>query len=219
MPIARDEQGRFVSGPGVSRAPTVSPGGYAGPGGVVRSVDHGYNDLLKRLFAFQNPQIKVGVLEAEGAKSKTVLETATHAARHQTLLSEHLNEIFGQAPARADLSDESLTVIEVAVWNEFGTEDVPARSFIRAWFDENYDKIRDVLRNLLYTVTLGHRTKEQALELAGLWCVGSIQQRIADGIAPENAASTIKAKGSSTPLINSGQMRSSVTHQVLEGGQ
>ena len=36
-------------------------------------------------------------------------------------------EADGQAPA-----GEGTTLIEVATWNEFGTTDIPARSFLRA---------------------------------------------------------------------------------------
>jgi hypothetical protein len=41
-----------------------------------------------------------------------------------------------------------------------------------------------------------------------------MQQRIADRIDPPNAASTIKRKGSSVPLIDEGILRTSILGQV-----
>jgi hypothetical protein len=108
----------------------------------------------------------------------------------------------------------AVTVLDVAMWNEFGTGQIPERSFLRAWFDENQDKCRELVRRLLESVIAGTRTKEQALELLGVTFVGQIQKRIADGISPANAPATIARKGSDKPLIDTGQLRSSVTHRV-----
>jgi hypothetical protein len=48
--------------------------------------------------------------------------------------------------------------------------------------------------------------------------VGVIKQRIANGIAPPNSPYTIARKGSSKPLIDTGQLRNSITYQVEIGG-
>jgi hypothetical protein len=114
-------------------------------------------------------------------------------------------------------ADGDLTVLEVATYNEFGTENVPERSFLRAWFDANEPAISEILRKQLGLVVAGKLTSEQALARVGAWCVGQIQQRIADGIDPANAPATIAAKGSSTPLIDTGTLRSSISYRVDEG--
>lgn len=113
---------------------------------------------------------------------------------------------------------DEVTVADVAAWNEFGTETIPERSFLRAWFDENIDRAREALHRLMLRVVEGKLTKEQALEQFGLWVQGEIQKRIAQGISPPNAQSTINAKGSSKPLIDTGQLRSSVTFGVDRDG-
>lgn len=107
-----------------------------------------------------------------------------------------------------------VSILDVATWMEFGTQDIPARSFIRAWFDEDEDHLREVLTTLLQEVVAGKLSKEQALEQLGQYAVGRIQQRISDGIPPPNAPSTIEKKGSSTPLIDTGTLRASVTYKV-----
>jgi hypothetical protein len=171
--------------------------------GYIRSIDHGYKALLKRVWGFGHPQIVTGIVEADGAKPKKPWPEGTTV-------------------------EEALDVITVAGWMEFGftivhpdgtTEIVPARSFIRAWFDQAEPRKREELAKLMHGVISGHKTKEQVLELLGASCVGEIQERISAGIDPENKQSTIDRKGSSKPLIASGQMRGSVTFAVREGGK
>jgi hypothetical protein len=57
-------------------------------------------------------------------------------------------------------------------------------------------------------------TLDQTLNKLGILAQGDIQQEITDLRDPPNAPATIKAKGSSNPLIDTGEMRSKVTWQV-----
>ncbi len=116
--------------------------------------------------------------------------------------------------AGASTYSDGVTLLEVAIYNEFGTDKIPERSFIRAWFDENESKCKEAVRVMLVAVLAGKYTKEQALEMLAQRFVGEIQKRIAAGIPPENAPATIAAKGSSTPLIDKGQLRSGITYKV-----
>src|SRR6185436_644050 len=95
-----------------------------------------------------------------------------------------------------------------------GTDTEPERSWLRAWFEANREIGTKKLTELLAQVAAGKLTKKQALEQFGAWAQGGIQQRIADGIGPANAPSTIEAKGSDKPLINTGQFRASIHFKV-----
>lgn len=108
---------------------------------------------------------------------------------------------------------DGATVLDVATFHEFGLG-VPERSFLRGWFDENIDRSVEALRRLLVSVIEGKRTKEQALELFGVWLQGEIQQRIAAGISPAITFETAHRKGSTVALIDTGQLRSSVTFKI-----
>lgn len=110
--------------------------------------------------------------------------------------------------------DDALTILEVASMHEFGTDTIPQRSFLRAWFDEHLERAREALRRLLVQALEGKITPEQAVERFGLWVKGEIQKRIAQGIPPPLAESTIEKKGSSVPLVDTGQLRSSITFKV-----
>lgn len=111
-------------------------------------------------------------------------------------------------------ADDGVTLIEVATINEFGGGHVPSRSFIRAWVDKNQERCREALMSLCVGVLKGEYTAKVAAERFGAWLQGEIQKRIAQGIPPANAPKTIEKKGSSKPLINHRQLRSSVTYAI-----
>ena len=108
-------------------------------------------------------------------------------------------------------------VIERAIYNEFGTTDdggkpvIPARPALSISIRSNAKRYEEWLRRELRQRLLGKRTDEQIAERLGIKAAGDVQQSITDLEDPPNAPSTIKAKGSSNPLIDSGEMRRAVT--------
>lgn len=112
-----------------------------------------------------------------------------------------------------------LTVGDIATFSELGLGQ-PERSWLRDWVDANKPMIEEDLRKVMRKVILLEMTAEQGIQLLGVKYVGLIQTRIASGIAPPNAESTIARKESSTPLIASGQFRSAITftlEKLLQG--
>lgn len=128
------------------------------------------------------------------------------------------------AQAAANVQHTTLTVAQLATIHEFGkvihqpkmnrTIRIPERSFLRATIDLYQDAItrRDVL--LAQGFVMGKFPLKPAMELLGQYVVGLIKQRIANGIAPPNSPYTIANKGSSKPLIDTGQLRNSITYVV-----
>lgn len=108
-----------------------------------------------------------------------------------------------------------VTVADVATWAEYGLGQ-PQRSWLRDWIEENQAQVETAMRAESDAVLKGTRTKAQALARLGAWIAGAIQERIAAGIEPPNADSTIDRKGSSKPLIDKGQFRSSISSRVTE---
>lgn len=106
------------------------------------------------------------------------------------------------------------TVAQVAVWNHYGTSTIPARPFITLALEQHKEDLKKLQTRLGVALVTGKVTLDQALALLGEAAVGHIKQTIADGVVPENAPSTIAAKGSSTPLINFGQLRGSISFDV-----
>ncbi len=108
------------------------------------------------------------------------------------------------------------TVGEVAMFHEFGTATIPQRSFLRGWYDEYLDRNKALWRKMMARVARNELTREQALGQMGSLFVAQIQKRITDHIPPPLADSTIAHKGSSTPLIDTGQLKASITFDIVE---
>lgn len=106
------------------------------------------------------------------------------------------------------------TVIDIANIHEFGTAEIPERSFVRAWYDQNLPRAQAQLRREVRD-SLNHTGDVQrGLQRFALWVEADIVRRINEGIAPANAESTIRRKGSSTPLIDTGVLKSSIKSVV-----
>ena len=110
----------------------------------------------------------------------------------------------------------TLTVAQIAAVHEFGIPGrIPMRSMLRATTELNAAKYTEALRKIGIGIAYGRIDLRRGLDLLGIMIKGDVQKRIAAGIPPPNAPSTIKAKGSSTPLIDTGQMRSALDHEVV----
>lgn len=119
----------------------------------------------------------------------------------------HAEEGAGTYPGGA-------TVADVATWNEFGTERIPARPFLSGWVDGNQGLIAATLRKAGEKIVKGAEPLA-ALDAAAQFFAGRVQAGIAAGVPPPNAESTAKRKGSGTPLVNTGQLRSSIRGKAV----
>ena len=108
------------------------------------------------------------------------------------------------------------TVADVAIWNHYGTTNIPARPFIALALETHKPELRKLFARIGRGVVEGKVAAEQALGLMGESVAGAIKAQIADGVPPQNEESTIDRKGSATPLINFGQLRNSVSYVVRE---
>jgi len=105
-------------------------------------------------------------------------------------------------------------MVIIAAANEFGApkRSIPARPFMRNAFDKNRQAIGRLQDKLFGAVTVGNVTPEKALSMIGEMHKGQVQKEIVDLQFPPNVPSTIKRKGSSNPLIDTGQLRQSIQH-------
>jgi len=148
--------------------------------------DHGAIDMLSRLL--EGGALKVGVLAEDAAEA-------------------HEDE-------NGEPTD--LTVGEIAEIHEFGLG-VPRRSFLAGWADDNGEQIRTVVIRGGQALARGKISSiDQLLEQLGTWAVGSIQARMATSIPPPLEPETIRRKGSSVTLIDTGQLRSSISYEVAD---
>lgn len=113
--------------------------------------------------------------------------------------------ILGTAPAE---------IIERATYNEFGTEKIPERSFIRAGYDTHKNEIEYQAEKLVKRVVDMSITPNKAAETLGEVAQGMIQDFATNLSDPPNAESTIKQKGSDNPLVDTGQMIGWINYKV-----
>jgi len=120
--------------------------------------------------------------------------------------------IFGAA---ASADHDGLSNVDVASFHEFGTENIPQRSFIRATVDQNRQSISKTQGQVARGILKGRISETRGLGLIGAQVQGMIQKAISDRIPPPLKAATIAAKGSSVPLIDTGQLRQSIAWEVV----
>jgi hypothetical protein len=113
---------------------------------------------------------------------------------------------------------DGTSVITVGVIHEFGAPGagIPMRSFLRAGIAEADPEIRKLIRKVAKAAMDGKIAERQALELLGLRAASIVQQKIVKGPFEPNDPKTIERKGSSSPLIDTGLLRQSITYQVVE---
>lgn len=125
--------------------------------------------------------------------------------------------VLGKAPVR---TEGGITNAQLASVHEYGTSKVPARPFIAPPFHANRESYMQILQ-------AGYRaavTKDdpavfvKMLRLLGMKIVADIRKHVTAGppIPPPLSPKTIARKGSSRPLVDTGQMIRSIDYEVVE---
>jgi len=112
-------------------------------------------------------------------------------------------------------------LLTIAIANEFGVRTgkngntvIPERSFIRSTYNKNIKKVARRFTQIAKSISNGNYNVNKKLKLIGLEQEAAIKQTIVDLRSPPNAPSTIKAKGSSNPLIDTGEMRNKISSEL-----
>jgi hypothetical protein len=115
--------------------------------------------------------------------------------------------------------EDGTSVVEVALWNEFGTKTSPSRPFIRAAVDENIEKINKWREEALVDIIEKEMPVAKALESIGFKVQALIQDKIKSNVPPPNAESVRRQKQREgvpqSTLINTGLMLRSVSYRVF----
>jgi phage gpG-like protein len=125
-----------------------------------------------------------------------------------------------------DFGDMGMTNVWLAAIHEFGTTiitsggktiKIPQRSFIRATIDSELNTYRKIAKNLSRRIFEAKMTVESALKLLGLKVSSDMRSKIESGIPPILSSVTVIRKGSSKQLIDTGQLKQSITSKVRMG--
>ena len=108
-------------------------------------------------------------------------------------------------------SDGEITLATQGAINEFGTPNIPERPFLRTGVNDAIPEISKIAE-----ARLGKDGVDKTLNLIGLTAQNSVKNKIVSLRSPANAPSTIRAKGSSNPLVDTGGMLGAITYIVTE---
>ena len=108
--------------------------------------------------------------------------------------------------------EDGTPVAAVAAWNEFGTETIPERPFFRNALAESERSVGRILQAGLDTKKMV--VDERLAGRVGAHVQGQIQESITALKEPPNAPETVRRKGSSDPLMDTGTLRNSVSWEV-----
>lgn len=111
-------------------------------------------------------------------------------------------------------ADSDLNVAEIAAIQEYGSEDgtIPERSFIRSTVDDNSETYKAFIKESFNLIIAGKLNPITALDRIGIRIRDDVKRKIVALNTPANAPSTIAAKGSANPLVDTGTMGKRVKH-------
>lgn len=176
--------------------------------------DKGYKAIIKELRILENrPYVKVG-FPSESPKTK----------------EDHKDE---------DGKSSGLTVLDVAVFSEFGTEKTPERSFMRASHDDMVPEMKTLIARCMKAVYEGRITVSRALGIMGITAERNTKKFLTDNKVKPPSKKSDSASFSFTPvksgssrapvvdvkrrsmktLIDTAQMLNSITHIKIMNGK
>lgn len=186
--------------------------------GTVEVIDRGWNLFAEQINLIESEKywIKIGVHDDAGMHQKKEIGRSSRKKNFIGPIKRSKKNIKKGNKAFVHLA-------QIAWWNEFGTKakgwhpGIPARSFIRSTVDENLSKYDRINERLIVMAMSGSGDFYENLQILGLQIEMDIKRKITVLNNPANRPLTIKLKKSSNPLIDTGQLRSSIRYVVGKG--
>lgn len=112
-------------------------------------------------------------------------------------------------------------IATIAAVHEFGSSDgrIPERSFLRTGIRAAMPQVQQLNKISLRAIGNGTLSVPVALGQLGALAVGAVQKQITSGSYVPLRPATIRRKGSSKPLIDSGSLRASISYQLANASQ
>lgn len=156
----------------------------------------GLLEKLIRNFKRENPKVAVGFPAGEASQSNIM----------KAIYNEFGTKGSGKGFAR-QIRGGTLTL------GGFGGP-IPERPFMRNAMRSNQTKYQQFMKVSAKAILSGEVTPEVSLKRLGRMAQVDIQEEITSLSSPPNAPITIALKGSSNPLIDTGEMRGAVTWKL-----
>ena len=111
---------------------------------------------------------------------------------------------------------EGITVFQIGMIHEFGVpeKNIPRRSFIRVPIENNIKEITKLIENNHKLVSENSMSAKVALDRIGIKAQNTIKESFRNNDWKPLKRATIKRKGSSRPLVDTGQLIGSISYIV-----
>ena len=115
-------------------------------------------------------------------------------------------------------NSDGITNAELGVIHEFGVPEsgIPERSFMRSTASGESENLGRLGNSQIAECLEGNASAHDVFATIGIYLRGKIVEKITDGEFEPNNENTVKHKGSSKPLIDTGQLRGAITYEVRE---
>lgn len=107
--------------------------------------------------------------------------------------------------------EDGTDVLDVAMYNEFGTSKIPARPFMQQSFDRHKTEYVEECETIFNAMIKGQDTVAMIRQF-GMKVKQDIQDEIERGEFVPNAPATVAKKGFNKPLYETGLMKKSVVY-------
>jgi phage protein len=173
-----------------------------------------FNDLerLKKEFEYlQTHAVKVGILDDGSGKKRDRAKAQRKLMKRKGLIKK------GGTGKKSESKGKGATVLEYAIFNEYGTSRIPKRPFFRlsVGTKKAQNEIKEYLNTQIENIISGELTGQEAYDNLGTFVVQKIKKTIMSGNFAPLDSKTIKRKGSSTPLIDTHSLYNSISYEIV----
>jgi len=160
-------------------------------------------ELIEQLYKLETYQAQIGILGEDGGDENSILMIA------------HVHE-FGVDIRVTDRMINYLHSIGIHIRDDTDFIQIPQRSYLRSGFDENLDNIQSTAEKLLKAVIDGKLDAYTFYLTLGEQIRDWLQEYLTNLSSPPLTDKTIKRKGSSNPLMDTGRLRDAIVAEVVE---
>jgi len=154
----------------------------------------------------------------------TQVSGGNRIAHRMRQIKENLQKnsaVYVGLPKGAGTYEDGAPIAVIGAVHEFGSADghIPERSFLRVPLRAERKEFGKIIKMQIPRIMDGQLTSRDVMEQVGAKAVGVSQEAISAGIQPPNADSTVRRKGSATPLKDEGFLSQNITYVIEEGDE
>ena len=162
--------------------------------------------MAKELDKLNHWEVAVGFFGENDAKLLTIVRANEYGA---TIKPKRGNKFGGylMVPYKDENDKQRFYKLKEVV--------IPPRPFIKNAWEANKGKYKQMVFDGLKDICNGDMTAMKFLNKLGVTCVKDIQEEAVKLKNPPNAPLTVENKGSSNPLVDTGEMIRKVTYKII----